>query len=453
MNSHWLPSTSQHLLFGAVALLIYVLTTRAGQIRRPPASAIAWVMGLWLFPYLFLPLYLIFGQRKYKAPKTPGAGSARREHHWAAALIQSFGLPPPATAAVRFHADGTEARAALWELIDGARRSLDLCTFIVGDDVLGRELLTRLTRRAREGVHVRLLVDGAGLWLARPASFEPLRSAGGEVKVFRPLLSLRRRAPRNLRNHRKLVVADGERLWSGGRNFAAEYFCGETGGSQPWIDLSFDLGGNAAGAAARQFAWDWSQDEPDMPNVPTAGKQCTVSCVQYLPSGPDQAEDTVHAVLLSACARAEHSLLAVTPYFVPDESLLTALRMAVLRGVRLTLILPGKSNHLLADFVRSRALRALADAGADILLVGHMVHAKALVVDESLALCGSVNLDARSLLLNYESEFLFYGEGEIRWLSQWLARLAAQGEPFVPRAPGLLRDLIEGVMLTVAFQL
>ncbi len=450
--AHWLPSASQHFLFAALALLVYVLTTRAAQIRRPPASAIAWVVGLWLLPYLFLPLYLVFGRRKFKAPKTQGA-AAGRQHHWAAALVRSFGLPPPGTAQVRFHADGAQARQALWELIDGARQSLDLCTFIVGDDALGRELLARLAQRAREGVQVRLLVDGAGVWLARRPSFESLRSAGGQVKLFRPLFSLRRQ-PRNLRNHRKLVVSDGRRLWSGGRNLALEYFCTESAGSRCWIDLSFDLSGAAVGAAARQFALDWGADPAPAPaEVREAAESCAAACAQYLPSGPDQAEDTVHAVLVSACARAEHSLLAVTPYFVPDESLLTAMRLAALRGVRLTLILPRVSNHRLADFVRSRGLRALAAAGAQIRLMDEMVHAKAVVVDASLALCGSVNLDARSLLLNYESEFLFYGEREIVWLSQWLERLAARGEPFVPRAPGLMRDVAEGLMLTVAFQL
>src|SRR5688572_27538952 len=139
MITHWLPSASQHFLLGALALLVYVLTTRAGQIRRPPASAIAWVMGLWVFPYLFLPLYLIFGRRKFKPPQAQSPRTTVRQHHWAAALVQSFGLPPPGPAEVRFHADGGQSREALWEIIDSAQRSLDLCTFIVGDDVIGRE--------------------------------------------------------------------------------------------------------------------------------------------------------------------------------------------------------------------------------------------------------------------------------------------------------------------------
>ena len=448
----WLPSLSQHFLCATIALLVYILTTRSGQVRRPPTSAIAWVMGLALFPYGILPLYLLFGRRKLKASRVAHGVTADSNGHWAAALIETFGLPAPSPTAVRLHANGEQARDVLWETIESACRQLDVCTFLIGNDGLGRELLVRLTHRAQAGVQVRVLVDGAGLWLTRHPSFAALQAAGGQVRIFHPLWSLHRYGPRNLRNHRKLVVADGARLWSGGRNLAAEYFCGEPSGSPPWIDLSFDLCGAVVTAAARQFVLDWQQGAKSEPQRETCPEPAGAP-VQYLPSGPDQAEDTVQAVLLAGCFRAQFRLLAVTPYFVPDESLLTAMRLAALRGVRLTLVLPQSSNHRLADFVRARALRELAAAGADIRLVPQMVHAKAVVIDDSLALCGSVNLDARSLLINYEAQFVFYGTNEIDWLGQWIEALAARGAPFSPSAPTLLRDLAEGLLLTIAFQL
>ena len=132
--------------------------------------------------------------------------------------------------------------------------------------------------------------------------------------------------------------------------------------------------------------------------------------------------------------------MAVTPYFVPDDDLLQAMRFAVLRGVELTLVVPRRSNHRIADFVRGRALRLLADAGARVRLVPRMLHAKAVVVDESLAWSGSVNLDARSLLINYESIGVFYGEAEIRWLIE-TARYPPAGDdrwmmPVVDRVYG-----------------
>jgi cardiolipin synthase len=298
------------------------------------------------------------------------------------------------------------------------------------------------------------MIDGAGIWLARHPSFRALRQAGGQVALFHPLFGLRQHGPRNLRNHRKFVLADDARLWSGGRNFAVEYFCGDSTGAVPWIDLSFDLTGTIAAEAARQFELDWTHSHGILPErVPDVFPAGVGPLAQFLPSGPDQPEDTAQLLLVAACFRAQQRLLAVTPYFVPDESLLTAMRLAARRGVRVTLVLPAVSNHRLADFARGRALRALAEAGADIRLISRMVHAKAIVMDDELALCGSVNLDARSLLINYESAVVFYGVTEIAWLARWIDALATRGTPFVPRAASLWRDLAEGLLLITAFQL
>jgi cardiolipin synthase len=161
----------------------------------------------------------------------------------------------------------------------------------------------------------------------------------------------------------------------------------------------------------------------------------------------------VHALLIDACFHVRERVLAVTPYFVPDAALETALRLAARRGVKIDLCIPAVSNHRLADFVRNRALRALSNAGVDIHLLPYMNHAKAVVFDESLAISGSVNLDSRSLLLNYECAVVFYGTAEIGWLADWVRVLIPESRPFDSRPPGLLRDIAEGLLLTVAYQL
>lgn len=449
----WLPTPTQHLLVSAVALLIYVLTTRARHERRAPTSAIAWVLGLALMPYLMLPLYLMFGQRKLRPAVTPHVGFVIEGPHWAAELIECFGLAPPAKCAVHMHADGAQSRDALWDVIEGATHRLDLSTFIIGNDAFGREVVARLTRRARAGVQVRLLLDGYGALLVPRRFFDELRAAGAEVAVFRPLLSPRRLGPRNLRNHRKLLIADDRRLWSGGRNLAAEYFLG-TDQEAAWLDLSFDLQGPVAAAAAHQFDIDWAAaHKSESTRLPTIAEVSEGALAQFLPSGPDQVEDTAQSLLIDACYRARKRILAITPYFVPDDSLRAAMRLAARRGVRVTIILPAMSNHRLADFVRMRAMRDLALAGVEFRLLPMMAHAKAVVVDETLAMCGSINLDLRSLLLNHEAAVVFYGAHEIQWLARWIDALAVQGEHFVPTPPGIVRDVIEGLLLTVAFQL
>ncbi|HSV58024.1 MAG TPA: phospholipase D-like domain-containing protein [Variovorax sp.] len=449
----WLPSPSQHFLVVAVALLVYVLTTRAQRQHRAPTTAIAWVMALVLLPYLMLPIYLLFGQRKLRPAGSPRSPRAAPAVHWAAELIESFGLAPPSPCAIRMHADGAAARDALWQVIEGARERLDVGTFIIGTDAFGLEVMTRLTRRAREGVKVRVLLDGFGALTMPRKHVDALREAGGDVAVFRPLFSLRRSGPRNLRNHRKLAIADDQWLWAGGRNLAGEYFCGNEAHPSPWLDLSFDLHGNVAAAAARQFSHDWASVRGRKPRgIPNVTQPRGSSLAQYLPSGPDQTEDTAQSLLIDACFRAEHRLLAITPYFVPGDGLRDALRLAARRGVQVTIAIPQVSNHLLADFVRARAMRDLARAGVIFRMLPFMAHAKAVVLDDSLAICGSINLDGRSLLLNHEAAVVFYDTREINWLVQWIETAASAGDTYKARHPSLARDLAEGLLLTIAFQ-
>jgi cardiolipin synthase A/B len=449
----WLPTPSQHFLVSAIALLIYVLTTRARDQRRAPTAAIAWVLGLALVPYLMLPLYVLFGQRKLPPVFVPYAGVVVEGPHWAAELIESFGLAPPSLCKIEMHADGTQARDALHRIIESAQHSLDVSTFIIGNDAFGRDIVARLARRAREGVQVRLLLDGFYALLLPRCYVRELRAAGAQLAVFRPFFSLRRLGPRNLRNHRKLVVADDSFLWCGGRNLAMEYFLGDDVGML-WPDLSFDLQGPVAAAAGHQFDLDWNTTQLRAPLRERQLVACSDGALaQFLPSGPDQVEDTAQSLLIAGCYRARRRLLVVTPYFVPDDSLRAAMRLAARRGVKVTVAIPQRSNHVLADFVRSRPMRDLAAAGVEFRLVPMMVHAKAVVIDETLALCGSINLDLRSLLLNHEAAVVFYGAEQIDWLARWITAMAQQGRGYRAEPPGLLRDIAEGVLLTVAFQL
>ena len=451
----WLPSTSQHFLFGALAVLVYVMTNRARRQPRAPTTAIAWVMGLALLPYLVLPLFLLFGRRKMRPagrPRLRGQG-APRFTHWAADLLDGFELAPPSPNRTRFHADGRAARLALWDVIANADRRLDVSTFIIGRDAFGDEIVRRIVERARAGVQVRVLLDGFGALQLPRRHFDRLREAGGQIAVFRPLLSLRNTGPRNLRNHRKLVIADDHRLWSGGRNLAAEYFEG-TDDTLPWTDLSFEVEGPVASAAAWQFERDWSAVRQTPPRTVVPATPIDDGApAQFLPSGPDQAEDTAYALLIDACYHAEQRILAATPYFIPDDALRDALRHAARRGVAVDIVLPEVSNHRLADFARSRAMRDLAEAGVMFHLLPAMSHAKAVVVDEQLALGGSINLDLRSLLLNHEAGVVFYGERDIAWMAQWLEDQKAQGHAYAAQAPGIARDIAEGLLLAVAFQL
>lgn len=450
----WYPRITVHSLVVVLSVLVYVLTTRVERERRPPSIAIAWILGMIAVPYFALPTYLFFGRRKLPR-KVLGSSGVRSEcAHWAEDLIASFGLAPSAPSAIRLHQDGKESASALFAVMVSSTRRLDICTYILGNDAFGRQAMQRMMERARAGVQVRLLIDGVGALQLPRWCFRELNGAGVETLIFSPLLARKTQGPRNLRNHRKMVIADAARLWAGGRNIAAEYFVG-LNGAMPWRDLSFDLEGKVATAAAAQFEADWVAAGGRPAPLPSVQPQPSPAGgrAQFLPSGPDQAEDTVHALLIDACYHVRDRMLAVTPYFVPDVSLETAMRLAAHRGVKIDLCVPAVSNHRLADFARNRALRALSAAGVRIHLLPYMIHAKAVVYDESLALSGSVNLDSRSLLLNYECAVVFYGEREIDWLAAWIDALIPDARPFDGRTPGLWRDIGEGLLLTVAYQL
>jgi cardiolipin synthase len=459
-----------HAIVVAIGLIIYVGVARALPQRRDPSAAIAWVVALTLLPYVAIPLYLMFGSRKLRMRDVPAAplppvapvalGDDEAASLWARRLGRSMGLAPAAPYdALAIHRDGSEARRAVLGVIASATRTLDVCTFILARDRLGAEVAAALRQKAERGVRVRLLIDGIGAWLAGRLDVESLRRSGVEVVKFVPPFRSILRGRANLRHHRKMVVADVSRLWCGGRNFAAEYFEGDPErGGVVWHDLSFDLHGELALRAAEQFEEDWNYATRRSSGVhlvpaPYRVAPPDASLAQLVPSGPEQVDDTVQALLLSGCFMAQRRILAITPYFIPDATLLMALTLAARRGVQVELIMPRRSNHRLADVARHRPLRDLAAAGARVWFTPFMLHAKVVVIDDQLALAGSANLDLRSLFLNYELMIAFYEPADVQGFAQWIEGERAAAARFVPSEPALMRDLSEGLLLWLAFQL
>lgn len=457
--ANWL---TLHGLVTVFALLLYVITAHVLQQRRQPAAAIAWIMFIVSLPYLALPAFLVFGSRKLKRPSSTllqAAPAGTGDSSWAVETIVALGQPRPTDYdELNVHDDGRAARAALLEAIDAARESIDLCTFILARDALGTEVVDRLCARARRGVRVRLLLDGLGRFMARPPSLQPLVAAGGTWRLFVAPLRSPLKGRTNLRNHRKLLVIDATtpagRLWCGGRNLADEYFEGDPD-TPPWRDLSFDLSGPLVRQAAALFEHDWAfaGGQAAAPWPAEAAARPAAGGAQLVASGPDQADDTVYDLLVTAAYRARRRIAIATPYFVPESALLMALCLAARRGVTVDLLLPARSNHRLSDLARGRALRTLAQSGGRIRLAPDMVHAKLVVIDESLALAGSANLDSRSLFLNYELMVAFHNAGDVRRFAAWFDGLLPQARTFSAAPPGLLRDVFEGMLLWVGFQL
>jgi cardiolipin synthase len=410
-----------------------------------------------------LPVFLAFGSRKLQRPH-PAAPpdhslAACTPDDWAVETLVALGQPAPAAYRdLSLHRDGHEARNALMDTIAAATQSIDLCTFMLGRDAVGDAVIEHLCAKARSGVRVRLLVDGLGYWMAGRPRLQQLADAGGTHALFVPPLHSPLKGRSNLRDHRKLLVADAAldsaRLWCGGRNLAAEYFDGAPG-ALAWRDLTFDLRGALVQQASALFERDWAfarrkpfVAQPDTPPAPPAAEGA-----QLVASGPDQVDDTIHALLVTAAYRARRRIALVTPYFVPEPALLMALCLAARRGVTVDLLMPARSNHRLSDWARSRALRSLAQAGGRIWLVPVMQHAKLAVFDDTLALAGSANLDSRSLFLNYELMLAFHNAADVRRFATWFEQERLPARPYAGTRPGLMRDMAEGMLLWLGFQL
>lgn len=431
--------------------------------RRSPQSALAWLLVMVLLPYVGVPLYIIFGGRKMRRIAiSKGPLHLHRDHvptpREAAGvqrILATYDLPSVTVGnRVDLCRTGEESYQALVTLIEEARESLYITMFILSTDEVGQDIRDRLARRAAEGVDVRLLLDDWGSLRTRWRFLQTFKDAGGQTAYFMPLAHRPLAGRTNLRNHRKIVIADDHLVLAGGINIGQEYL-----GPEPrrgrWADLAFVLEGPATRFYRDVFLSDWAfakgAEAPDISGDGGAVRSSPAEAVvQVVPSGPDVEGDALYAVVLSAAFASENRLWIVTPYFVPDDALLQALTLAARRGVDVRIIMPEKSNHRITDWVRGGYLREIQQAGGNILLyTGGMLHAKILVMDDQLAMVGSANMDMRSLFLNYEVGMLMYSPAEIDATARWVEDVAATTRQGVP-AVGVAREFGESVVRMVA---
>ncbi len=464
-----LEGITLHGLLVMLGLGVYATASHTVRQRRHPSAAIAWVISLVLLPYVALPLYLMFGRRKVVThrrlpnlrPGLPALADGMPPAYKTGQLASAMGLPNAVSfEQLAIHQDGGQALQCIRAMLSGARHSIDLSTFLLGRDALGDEIANMLMQRARDGVQVRLLIDGVGFYIGGCPNLKRLRAAGVRVTLFVSPLRSALRGRTNLRNHRKMLIVDNQWMWCGGPNLAAEYFevkHTSAGPKKAWVDLSFDLRGALVQQAVQRFDEDWrfavSDRQATQPPPATPAMAGTEMGARLVASGPDQADDTIYTLLVSGCFTAQSSIRAVTPYFVPDATLLMALTLAARRGIAVDLLIPRHSNHRLADIARHSALRELSNAGARVWLAPTMVHAKAVLIDDDLALVGSANLDERSLFLNYELMVAFYDPSVVQGFAQWITMHQRGAARYRPQPPGLMREMLEGLVRWVAFQL
>lgn len=285
-----------------------------------------------------------------------------------------------------------------------------------------------------------MILDRLGALRRPKAALDRLRAAGGEVRYFSPFLHRVGHGHFNLRNHRKMVIADLTEVWAGGRNVGDVYLAQ----GHDWIDLSFSLKGAVVQTYADVFAADWGVTGAAHNNMSAQNQTIGSVTAQLVPSGPDTPDDPLHDALVCAIHRAEQSIWLTTPYFLPTEALLHALATAARRGVDVRIMLPQRSNQWVTDLARGAYLRDLNAAGCVILRLRQgMLHAKAGMIDD-LAWVGSANFDLRSMLLNFETSLMLYDAATVTALRNWFSGLEPHCDSSVI-SPSLPRRFIEGI--------
>ena len=445
-------------------LLVVVAVAHMLRQHRSPAGTAAWLLIIILLPYVGVPLYFLFGGRKSRRIARSKADIQLpdstiiplSEANLIDRLLRTYNIPGATTGnRVSLCDTGEEAYDRLVQLIEQAHSSIHLLMFILAEDKVGEDIVNRLARRAADGLCVRVLLDGLGSMHTKQRFLKPIVEAGGKTDFFIPVIIHRPLHGRaNLRNHRKMLITDEQYVMAGGTNIAEEYI-GPTPRPGRWHDLSFVLEGPAVKHYASIFASDWEFATGESFSLPSDGAASPPgsngsSVVQVVPSGPDVPGDPMYDAILTAAFSARERLWIITPYFIPDESLLQALILAAHRGIDLRILVPEKSNHRMADVVRGTYLRDVQKAGGTIFLyTGSMVHAKSMLMDDKLAMIGSANMDMRSLFLNYEVAMFAYSAKDIATTERWIEKLLAGSQTGVAGVSGV-RDVCEGVVRMMA---
>ncbi len=470
------------LFVGSYVVWVVLAVLGLLQHRRSPTATLAWIFAFVALPVVSGLYYMVFGPRRMRrrkrryglarsaasqvserlrATSRPLAVDLGHDASGLAAVGRRLGQGDPTCAStVALYDSGDEKMRALEAAIERAHHHVHMEYYIWEPDRIGTHFRDRLAHAARRGVEVRVLYDAVGSPHVSEAFWKPLRDAGGEVLAFnRVRLSIASLHFANFRTHRKMAILDGIVGFLGGMNMhdsemgggsssgsGSGFVSGSGSGSgseaNAWRDAHARIEGEPVRKIQRLFLENWTYAggafRMTPANVahyfPDARGQRGRIPVQILASGPDDEEAPLHAFYLAALASARSRIWIETPYLIPDEPLEAALRIAELRGVDVQVIVPARGDSALVNAASRTYCQSLARAGIVIFEYGPpMLHAKTLIVDETVGVVGTANLDNRSFRLNFEVVAAFYDPGVIGALAQRFQDDRADSRPFPPR--------------------
>jgi cardiolipin synthase len=410
------------IAFGIAVLIAALMASGHAVIyKRDSRSASIWVVLVWVMPAVGPLLYLLMGINRVQRRATRLRRAMVRHRSSAQIRAEEPGThlapvarlmnqvvperPLLAGNAIEDLVDGAQAYPAMLEAIESARSSIMFASYIFDSDGIGAEFVDALIRAHRRGVAVRVLVDDVDVRFSRRPVNKPLRLAGVPVGVFNPPFVPARLNAMHLRNHRKILVVDGALGFTGGMNVDKRYWRPEAPG-EAFRDLHFRLRGPVVAQLAEVFADDWqfTTDEalrgaPWFPPLEPAGN----ALARAIDDGPDGTAERLRWALVGGLTAAQRSVRVVTPYFIPDGSLITALDAAAMRGVEVDILLPQVSDLPHVHWAAFGQLWQVLQRGCRVWTSPPPFdHSKLMVVDGAWTLLGSANWDARSLRLNFE---------------------------------------------------
>ncbi|MEZ5559725.1 MAG: cardiolipin synthase [Pseudomonadales bacterium] len=423
---------------GVVAAIHAAIHTRSAQ------GASAWAIALVAMPGMALPFYLVFGRNRF-AGYVDARRSANQAHGWVTDQVRRYcqafrssipqadaevrvlerlaALPFTSGNRVELLIDGDETFDAIFQAIQNAQRYLLVQFYILRHDNLGERLKDALIERARAGLAVYFLYDDIGSWPAPRRFVRECRAAGIDIRAFRSSGRAGSRLQINFRNHRKLLVADGDLAFVGGLNVGDEYL-GRSRRYGAWRDTHLLVEGPAADALQLIFTedWHWATGENiDLLEWVPRSAQGRNANVLILPSGPADRVETCNLMFLQIIQAARRRLWIASPYFVPNEEIVAALQVAALRGVDVRILLPEKPDHLLVHLASLFYLSLCAATGVTFFRYTQgFMHQKAFLVDDRLMGIGTANLDNRSLRLNFELTLLSTDAAVVARVAQML---------------------------------
>lgn len=429
LNEYW-----PHIAAGFALLAAGLASVHALLNKRDHRAAALWLGFIWLMPVVGPVLYIAFGINRIRRhaqalrvgrgpgdapkraiPEDMGEAQSLEAGHMrmlAQVVDRVAGQPLLSGNRVQALVNGDEAFPAMLAAIDSATRSISLASYIFDNDRSGSDFVAALERAVRRGVQVRVLVDDAGARYSFPSIVGKLKRARIPVARFLPTLAPWRLTTMNLHNHRKLLVVDGTCGFTGGMNIRQGNVLGDKP-RRPVQDLHFKVEGPVVAQLQEAFASDWEFCASEnltgdlwFPELPDCGK----SIARVITDGPDADYDKARWTLLGALSCAQTSVRILTPYFLPDASLITALNLAALRGVQVDIILPAANNLPFVHWASRAMWWQVLERGCRLWLTSPPFdHSKLMIVDGHWVLLGSANWDPRSLRLNFELNLECYG--------------------------------------------